>query len=153
MQAPYNEDMTTQQQAPQQMQQQAPQEVDEVQMAKEALGLDAYEQQLQAMQAQLTASNQKAMMNEFSSKYEDVPQEEVEKKLVELEASNPNIRQDKMMMDMVFQNVKSQMNPTDKPDEITDSGDAGGEMGDFNKKLKDGNANEVDLGDFILSNS
>lgn len=133
-------------------QQQAPK--DDVQMAKEALGLDAYEQQLQAMQAQLAESNQKAMFNELSSQYKNVPIEEVNKALAELEQTNPQMAQmmksDKSGLDLMFKKVQAEMKPTETPDEITDSGDAGGEMSDFNKKLKDGTASEVELGEFIL---
>lgn len=157
MQAPYTEEMTTQAPNTHEMPTQAPEQVDEVQMAKEALGLDAYEQQLQAMQAQLAESNNKAMLNEVSSQYEGVPVEEVEKALTAMAETNPQMaemmKSDKNGLDMLFKKVQSEMKPDEKPDEITDSGDAGGDMGDFNKKLKDGNANEVDLGDFILNNS
>ena len=45
------------------------------------------------------------------------------------------------------------MKPQETPDEITDSGDSGDAgLGDFNQKLKDGNATEMDLGEFILGN-
>lgn len=153
MQAP----MMNNEQAPEMMNnQQAPQQVDEIQMAKEALGLDGYEKQLQQMQAQLAQSNQKAMFNELSSVHKDVPVEEVEKAITELEATNPQMAQmmrtDKAGLEMMFNQVKSKMKPTETPDEITDSGEAGGDIGDFNKKIKNGTASEVDLGDFILGN-
>ncbi len=139
----------------QQMQQQAP--VDDVAMAKEALGIDGVEQQLADMQAQLVESNQKAMMNEISSEFKDVPVEEVTKALETMATTNPQMaqmmQQDANGLKMMFQQVQSQMKPTETPDEITDSGDAGDiSLGDFQNKLKDGNASEVDLGDFILAN-
>lgn len=147
--------MTPEMMGQQQQQQQQP--MDEIQMAKEALGLDKYEVQMQAIQAQLQESNQKAMFNEMSSSFKNVPQEEVQKAIAKIAETNPQMAQ--MMtssregMELAFKKVQSEMKSTETPDEITDSGDAGSQNGDFASKLKNGKASEVELGDFILQNS
>jgi len=167
MQAPITQDMMNdQQQDTQQYAQQAqpqvqpqvqPTQDDEVQMAKQALGLDIYEQQLEAMKSQLEQSRENAIFKEVSSQFEDVPPEEVEKEIKEMSEKNPQmanvIKSDKDGLEMLFKKVQSEMKPKEKPDEITDSGDAGGEVDDLSKKIKDGTASEIDLGDFILKNS
>ena len=145
-----------QQQAPQAPQALAPQ--DEVQMAKEALGLDTYEQQLAQMQQQLQASQDKAIFEEVSNKYEDVDASLVEKELEKVGAENPQlaemIKSDPKGLDMLFAKVKTEMQPEEKPDEIIDSGNSGGNNDNsFNQKVEKGNANEIDLGDFILEQS
>ena len=157
MEAPMIEEQQTPEFAGMQQQtQQASQQVDEVQMAKEALGLDAYEQQLQAVQMQLQESKDKAIFEEVSKKYEDIDPDLVQKELTKLAETKPQIaealKSDPDGLDMLFAKVKTSMQPEEKPDEITDSGNSGGnENSDFNKKLEKGTANEIDLGDFILS--
>ncbi len=138
--------------------QQAPAPQDEVQMAKEALGLDTYEQKLAQMQAQLQESKDKAIFEEVSNKYEDVDASLVEKELEKVGAENPQlaemIKSDPKGLDMLFAKVKTEMQPTETPDEITDSGNSGGNNDNsFNKKVEKGNASEIDLGDFILEQS
>jgi len=138
--------------------QQPEQQVDEVQMAKEALGLDAYEKELQEMKAQLQESKEKAVFKEVSKKYDGVDPDLVQKELDKLAETKPQIAQalksDPDGLDMLFTKVKASMQPEEKPDEITDSGSNGGNNNsDFNKKLENGNATEVDLGDFILGAS
>ncbi len=161
---PEQQEMMMQQQQEQQAQQQmqAPaqqqQPVDEVQMAKEALGLDAYEQELQAMKAQLQESKEKAVFEEVSKKYDDIDPTLVQKELEKLAETKPQIAEalkaDPDGLDMLFAKVKSSMQPEEKPDEITDSGSSGGnESSDFNKKVEKGTASEIDLGDFILGAS
>ena len=151
--------MMQQQQQQAQQQQQLPQEqtADEVQLAKEALGLNEYEQQLQAMQQQLAQSKEKAIFEEVSSKYKDVDTEVVNKEIEKLQQENPQmaemIKSDPQGLDMVFAKVKAEMTPAEKPDEITDSGSAGSINNDLAKKFDDGTASEVDLGDFILEAS
>lgn len=157
MQAPMiNENQDPQMMNDPQQYEQAP--VDDVQMAKEALGLDQYEQQLQAMQQQLQESQQKSIFNEVSEKYEDIDPSLVEKELEKLQTENPQmaevIKSDPKGLDMLFAKVKTEMQPDEKPDEITDSGNAGGnENSNFIKKVEKGEATEIDLGDFILETS
>jgi len=160
MQAPMIQEQQPQQQMMQeqqpQMQQQPQQPQDDVQMAKEALGLDTYEQQLAQMQAQIQESKDKAIFEEVSKKYEDIDPDLVQKELTKLEETKPQmaeaLKSDPEGMEMLFSKVKTSMQPTEKPDEITDSGNNGGnENSDFNKKIEKGTANEIDLGDFILS--
>lgn len=110
--------------------------------------------QMQQMQQEMTNN---AIFNDVSSNFKDVPVEEVEKALATMETTNPAMaqmmRSDSNGLSMMFQQVQSQMKPKETPDEITDSGDAGDTgLGDFNQKLKDGNASEMDLGEFILQN-
>lgn len=141
-------------QQPQQQMQQQPQ--DDVQMAKEALGLDTYEQQLAQMQSQLQESKDKAIFEEVSKKYEDIDPDLVQKELLKLAETKPQmaeaLKSDPEGIEMLFSKVKTSMQPIDKPDDITDSGNNGGnENSDFNKKIEKGTANEIDLGDFILN--
>lgn len=153
MQAPMMMDETQGQQG--QMMQQ-PQ--DEISLAKQALGLDQYEQQIQTMQAQMQESQNKAMFNEVSSANKDVDPALVQAELTKIEQANPQLAQmlrtTKDGLDMLFKKVVSEMKPKESPDEITDSGDAGSNANsDIDKKIKSGTASEVDLGDFILANA
>ena len=145
-----------QQQMMQEQQQMQQQPQDDVQMAKEALGLDTYEQQLAQMQEQIQESKDKAIFEEVSKKYEDIDPDLVQKELTKLAETKPQIaealKSDPEGIEMLFSKVKTSMQPTEKPDEITDSGNNGGnENSDFNKKIEKGTASEIDLGDFILS--
>ncbi|MGE4510077.1 MAG: hypothetical protein AB7D43_03140 [Sulfurimonadaceae bacterium] len=160
MQAPMMMDETQGQQG--QMMQQ-PQ--DEISLAKQALGLDQYEQQMQttqtqmqAIQAQMQESQNKAMFNEISSANKDVDPALVQAELTKIEQANPQLAQmlrtTRDGLDMLFKKVVSEMKPKESPDEITDSGDAGSNANsDIDKKIKNGTASEVDLGDFILANA
>jgi hypothetical protein len=130
---------------------------DEITLAKEALGLNVYEQQLQSLQAQIEASNQKALFNEMATNYTNVPTDKVQEAIAKIAETNPQMAQ--MMqttregMELAFKKVQSEMKPKESPDEISDSADAGAVGGDFQSKLKNGRASEVDLGDFILQNA
>jgi hypothetical protein len=162
MQAPMMMDETQGQQPQGQMMQQ-PQ--DEVTLAKQALGLDQYEQQMQATQAQMQAiqtqlqeSATKVMFNEVGSANKDVDPSLVQAELQKIEQSNPQLAQtlrgSKEGIDMLFKKVLAEMKPSEEPDEITDSGDAGSNANSsIDKKINNGTASEVDLGDFILANA
>ena len=147
------------QQQPAQQQMEAPaQPVNDVAMAKEALGLDAYEQQIAEMQSQIQESKDKAIFEEVSKKYDDIDPTLVQKELEKLAETKPQMAEalkgDAEGLEMLFSKVKTSMQPAEKPDEITDSGNSGGnENSDFNKKIENGAATEVDLGDFILGAS
>jgi len=142
------------QQQPQQQEQY--QSMDEIQMAKEALGLDRYEQQISNIQAQLQQSANQAMLNEMSTKYKDVPISEVQKAMQNLAVSNPQMHQlvqtSKDGLEMLFKSIHGEMSPKETPDEMLDGG-VSGTISDFSKKLKNNTATEIDLGDFILENS
>jgi len=129
-----------------------------VQMAKEALGLDVYEKELAQIQAQLQESKDKAIFEEVSKKYDDIDASLVEKELEKIGTENSQlakmIKSDPKGLDMLFAKVKTEMQPLEKPDEITDSGSSvGNNDNSFNKKVEKGNATEIDLGDFILEQS
>lgn len=133
------------------------QEMDDVALAKQALGLDTYEQQLQAMQAQLQEANTKAMFNEVSSEFKDVDIELVNAELAKMTETNPQMaemmKSNKDGLEMLFRTVQTKTKPAETPDEITDSGDSGSQKaGDLSSKIKNGTANEMELGDFILGN-
>lgn len=142
------------------MMQQAPeQQVDEITLAKQALGLDKHEQLVQQMQAQMQEANNNAMFKEVSSNYKDVDANIIQEELKKISETNPQmaetLRTNKDGLDMLFKKVIAERKSPNEPDEITDSGDAGvGSIGsDITKKLKDGTATEVELGDFILENA
>lgn len=148
MQAPMTPEMMSNEQAPQQ-------EVDDVTLAKQALGLDTYEQQLQAMQAQLQESQTKAMFNEVSTEFKDVDVELVNAELAKMSETNPQMaemmKSSKDGLEMLFRTVQTKTKPVETPDEITDTGDSGSQKGgDINSKIKNGTANELELGDFII---
>lgn len=126
---------------------------DDLTLAKQALGLDKMEQQYAQINAQLQAAQEKAMFNEVASRNPDVDIKLVEQEIAKVAQDNPalaqQLRSNEMGIDMLFKKVASEMQPKHKPDEITDSGESGGDYS-FSDKIKNGSASEIDLGDYIL---
>ena len=144
------------QQQQQQGQYQQQEEASDLDMAKEALGLDEYEQKLNDIEQHLQETQNKAIFDSVSSKFENVDVKQVEEELVDIAKENPQmanmLRTDPKGLEMIFNKVNTASKPLERPDEITDSGDSATNFNEFSKKLDNGSASELDLGSYILGN-
>ena len=154
----YQQEQYQQQPQMQQQQMQQQPQVDDVTLAKQALGLDQYEMQIQQMQAQMEESKNNALFKEVSLAHTNTDPDLVKAELLKMQETNPQMAQmltgTKEGLDMLFTKVRASMKPTDAPDNLNESGDTGiNSSGDYNKKVSEGTANEVDLGEFVLQNA
>jgi hypothetical protein len=140
------------QQEPQQVQQQpapATPPEDDVAQAKELLGVSEMQEQIKAMQADRVKES-------MSSKYPDIPYELVEKEIEKVAKINPafadSMRTTQEGMDMAYRSAQALIQPKEKPDNLTDGESGGGQGENLDEMVGKGEADDYNLGKFILGN-
>lgn len=144
-----------------QMQQAAPapqpgQELDEIEQAKQLLGLDQTQAAIQTMEQKLQELELEKTAAQLQAKYPDVPKEAVEKEIERMKNADPNfaesLKNNPAGLEMIYRAARAELSPKDKPDQLTDdggSGGAGGEEG-LEEIVKSGKADDFRLGNYIL---
>jgi hypothetical protein len=140
--------------APQAQPQPDPQTPDEVEQAKELLGLSQTEDTVSQLQAQMQSMQEDKIRDSMSAKYPDIPYEIVEKEIAKVEAINPQFAQAMRTtpdgMDMAYRASQASMRPQEKPDNLTDGESGGGQGENLDEVVRKGNASDYDLGQFII---
>lgn len=133
--------------------QQVPME-DELASAKEALGLDKTEQTMSDMQNQMNTMMEDGLKQTMANKFPNIPYEIVEKEIAKVEAINPefaaSMRTTQQGMEMAYKTAQASITPKEKPDNLTDGESGGGQGEDIVETIRNGKANDFDLGDFII---
>ena len=132
------------------------QELDEIEQAKQLLGLDQTQAALQSMEQKLQQLELEKAEAQMRAKYPDVPPEAVEKEIERMKNADPNfaesLKNNPAGLEMVYRAARAELNPKEKPDQLTDdggSGGAGGEEG-LEEIVKSGKADDFSLGSYIL---
>jgi len=131
-----------------------PQGVDEVAQAKDLLGIAQTEDTVSQLQAQMQTMQEEKIRDSMSAKYPDIPYDIVEKEIAKVEAINPQFAQAMRTtpdgMDMAYRASQASMSPQEKPDNLTDGESGGGQGENLDEVVRKGDANDYDLGKFIL---
>lgn len=144
-----------QQPAQQPIPQQAPE--DELATARDALGINAQNTSIEALQGQMLQMQQAGVTEKMAAKYPDIPFDLVQKEIDKVAAIDPDFA-DSMKttepgMDMAYKAAMAGIKPTEKPDNLTD-GEGGGEtIETLEAMVKEGKADDFQLGDYILAQS
>ena len=126
---------------------------EQLQAAKEVLGIDQIE-------AQLQQSKENGIREELSKKYPNVPKDKVDEEIARIEKTDPALaaamKGNTTGLDHVYAALNATIAPPADPDDITNSADNGGNLHNpetMAKLDKGEKVSEVELGDFILENS
>ncbi len=142
---------------PQQPQQPEPQGEPDIEEAKKMLGIDQTQEALAQMQEKMKELEIEKTKSAVGAKYPDIPFDAVEKEIEKVKAINPQLA-DAMLtnpdaMEIAYKAVQASIKPQEEPDKITD-GDGNGDAdqnSELEERIKKGQANEAELGSFILS--
>jgi hypothetical protein len=152
MEQPAGQPPMQQQVAPKQPAPQAEPSPEEIEQAKKLLGLDKVER----IEEEFKELKSKAIRDQMHAKFPDVPDDVVEEEIKKFEAINPQLaeamRTTPEGMEMAYKAAMASIRPSEKPDNLTNGSETGdGDRKDeLSEKVKSGNADEVDLGSFIL---
>ena len=146
-------EVNQQMQQPQPNMQANPQEIE---LAKKLLGLDAVEQQAKQALEELNRIKQERVKQEVLSKYPDVTEDIVNQEIQKLAKINPQlaeaVKTDPEAFEVVVKSALASITPNNKPDRITETGGSGNNVtDDLESKVKKGQADDITLGDYILS--
>ena len=126
---------------------------EQLQAAKEVLGIDQIE-------AQLQQSKENGIREELSKKYPNVPADKVAEEIARIEKTDPALAQamknNPVGLDHVYAALNATIAPPADPDDITNSADNGGNLHNpetMEKLNKGEKVSDTELGDFILENS
>ncbi len=141
-------------QQPQQPEQLPPEAIEE---AKKMLGLDNVEQKIAEIEAQREEAKRKAIRAELAGKYKEVPGEAIDKELEKIKEKDPTLYEtitgSEEGMEMLYARAQANMEPQEKPDDITDSSDQQSPEDDALKRIKEGKSSGekffMDLGTLI----
>lgn len=122
---------------------------EDIEQAKKILGVDGMQQQLE----QLVAQN---VRETVSKKYPDVPFELVEKEIEKVAAIDPNFAKAMKTtpdgLEMAYRSAMASYKPQEKPDNLTEGeGGSGQNDNPIEEAVMKGEADDVGLGDYILS--
>lgn len=130
---------------------------DQIEQAKQLLGLDQTQQTLQQMQEQLQAMALEKTNAQLQAKYPDVPEDAVKAEIEKMAEIDPNfaesLKNNPAGLEMVYRAAKAASQPKDTPDNLTDDGGAGGAGAggeNLEELVKKGTADDFALGNYIL---
>jgi len=152
----YSTQLTQDQQQAQQTLQNPNATQDEVEMAKKILGLDQLEQTIQQLQQQQLELQRERTKAQIQQMYPNVPFDLVEKEIEKVRQINPTLAEqmqyNPQLMEIAVKAVLADIKPTQQPDKITEgAGSSENPQDDLADKIRKGEANEIGLGDYILS--
>lgn len=128
----------------------------DIDQAKDLLGIAKTEETVSQLQSQLQSLQSEKVQKEIGSKYPDVPFDVVEKEIEKIEKINPEMgsfmRSNPEGMDMAYKATQAAIKPQETPDNLTDGESGGGQSENLDEIVSKGEADDFNLGKFILGN-
>jgi len=127
---------------------------EDINQAKKALGLHKTEEQVTLMRQQMEGLVQDGLKQTMATKFPSVPWELAEKEIAKMDAVNPDfaksMRTTKEGMEMAYKTAQASYQTPNVPDTLTDGESGGGQGEDMSEVVRKGEANDLDLGQYVL---